>query len=272
LNEREVLQAHWTALNAQIEKLGGINRALFSFLPLEMKLDFKSDPQGVEVVEKIDSKKLLERVAKLLETPTYTQFTGLDEKPASFTKEDKALILQRAKLFFEAFEKEFLKRVCFVLERAPRDLAVKALEELPEDDIVARLEQRIFDVAREVILARNEEKRHKGRVDRATVEVVEFRYDLETRMAAARMLADPAGSYRNWALDPRGELGKVLKEVVDSSLNIHNFKEFKDSMLSRPLRDWYLNQQNVLGLLGGRPMPMMMPMPVAPKPAPAPGQ
>ncbi len=211
-------------------------------------------------------------MAKLLETPTYTQFTGLDDKPASFTKEDKELILQRAKLFFESFEKEFLKRVCAVLEKSPRDLALRALEELPEEDIVARMERRIFDVAREVILARNEEKRHKGRVDRATVEIVEFRYDLETRIAAARMLGDQSGSYRNWALDPRGELGKVLKEVVDSSLNIHNFKEFKDSMLSRPLREWYLSQQNVLGLLGGRPMPMMMPMPVAPKPAPPHGE
>jgi hypothetical protein len=273
LNHQEVLRAHWTALNAQIEKLGGVDRALFAYLPVEIKMELKGDPQGVEAAEKLDSKKMVDRVSKLLETPTYSQFTGLDEKPASFTKEDKELILKRAKPYFEALEVEFLKRVCMVYERSQRDLGVKALEELPEDDIVARLERRILDVAREVIFARNEEKRHKGRVDRATVEVVDFRYDLETRMAAARMLSDPVGSFRNWALDPRGELGKALKEAVDSSLNIHNFKEFRDSMLSRPLRDWYLNQQNVLGLLGGRPsMPMPIPVPSGPKPAPPPGQ
>jgi hypothetical protein len=273
LNQKEVLRAHWAALNSQVEKLGGVDRALFAFLPLEMKLELKAEPQGAEPVEKINAKRLLERLTKLLETPTYTQFTGLDDKPASFTKEDKELILKRAKPYFEEFETEFLKRVCMLFERAPRDLGVKALEELPEDDIVARLERRIVEMAREVIFARNEEKRHKGRVDRATVEVVDFRFDLEMRMAAARMLADQVGSYRNWAVEPRGELGKALKEVVDSSLNIHNFKEFKDAMLSRPLRDWYLNQQNLLGLLGYRPpMPMAIPMPVMPKPALPPGE
>jgi hypothetical protein len=267
LNQKEVLMAHWNALNAQMEKLGGVDRALFAYLPLEMKLELKSEPQGVDLVEKISAKRLLDRLAKLLETPTYTQFTGLDEKPASFTKEDKELILKRAKVYFELFETEFLKRVCLVYERTQRDLGLKALEELPDEDIVARLERRILDLSREVIFARNEEKRHKGRVDRAVVEVVDFRYDMETRSAAARMLSDMVGSYRNWAIDPRGEMGKGLKEVIDGALNIQNFKEFRDSMLSRPLRDWYLSQQNILGLLGGRPV-MQMPAPALSGPKP----
>ena len=32
-----------------------------------------------------------------------------------------------------------------------------------------------------------------------------------------------------------------------------NFKEFKDSMLSRTLREWYLKQQDILQLLPPKP-------------------
>ncbi len=269
LNQREVMAKHWKVLNEQMDKLGGVDRALFSYLPLDLKLELKGDPNGVELVGKIDAKQLLERVSKLLETKEYTDFTGLDEKPASFSKVDKDLILRRAKLYFDEFEKEVLKKMCQKLEKSPRDLGVQALEEVSDDDVVARLERRIVDVAREVIMARNEERRHKGKVDKSLVEVVEFRHDLETRTTAARMLADGAGSFRSWAVESRTDLAKALKDAVDAGLNVQNMREFKESMLSRTLRDWYLNQQSVLGVLGSKGMPMPLPPPpvsTGPKP------
>lgn len=269
LNQREVMTKHWKALNEQMDKLGGVDRALFSYLPLDLKLELKGEPNGVEMVGKIDAKQLVEKVAKLLETKEYSEFTGLDEKPASFSKADKELILGRAKLYFGEFEKEVLKKMCQKLEKSPRDLGVQALEEVSDDDVVARLEKRIVDVAREVIMARNEEHRHKGKVDKSLVEVVEFRYELETRMTAARMLADGAGSFRSWAVEPRTDLARGLKDAVDAGLNVQNMKEFKESMLSRTLRDWYLNQQSVLGVLGSKGMPMMPlspPASMVPKP------
>ena len=268
LNHKEVLKAHWKSLNEQIEKLGGIDRAFFAFLPLELKLELKGESAAANGIEKFDAKKMTERVAKLLETPTYTNFTGLDDKAYSFTKEEKEVILARAKAFFAEVEKELVKRVCQRLEKSPRDLGVLAQEEVAEDDIVAKLERRIVDVSREVVTARNEDLRHKGKVDRALVEVVDFKYDLETRMTAARMLADGNGSFRSWAVEPRNDLAKQLKESVESALNVQNFKEFKEASLSRPLRDWYLNQQSVLGVLTGKMMgftpPPMSPTPVHP--------
>jgi hypothetical protein len=119
-----------------------------------------------------------------------------------------------------------------------------------------------------VVLARNEERRHRGKVDKALVEVVDFRFDLDTRLAAARMLNESVGSFKSWATDPRTEQAKALKESVDAALNVQNFKEFKESLLSRTLRDWYLNQQTVLGALGGRSGPPM----IIPSPAKPPGQ
>jgi len=270
LNQKEVYRAHFKALNEQVEKLGGVDRAVFSYVPVDLKLELKGEPAGVEVAAKIDAKQLSERLEKLLESPEYTQFTGLDERPASFSKEDKDLILRRGKMYFAALEKEVLKLLCHKLEKAPRDIAVQGFEEVAEDDVVARLEKRIIDLAKEIILSRNEEKRHKGKVDKSFVEVADFRYELETRLSAARMLADGAGSFRSWATEPRTELGKQLKDAVDASLNAQNFREFKESQLSRPLRDWYLNQQSVLGALGHKPVNGIPPAPSTKPPAHAP--
>ncbi|HAV64245.1 MAG TPA: hypothetical protein DCY13_17995, partial [Verrucomicrobiales bacterium] len=49
--------------------------------------------------------------------------------------------------------------------------------------------------------------------------------------------------------EAKGSLNKALKDDVEAALNIANFKSFKDSMLSRPLREWYLRQQELLKLL-----------------------
>jgi hypothetical protein len=266
LNQKELLASHFKSLTDQLEKLGGIDRAAFSFLPVDLKLELKGEPSGADAAEKIDAKKLSERLAKLLEKPEYSHFIGLDEKPAQFTKEEKSLILQRGTAYFEEFQKLVLLQVCQKLERAQRDIGVKALEEVSEDDAVARLEKRIIDLSREIVLSRNEERRHRGKVDKAFVEVADFRYDLETRMAAARMLGESSGSFKSWATDARADQAKQLKEAVDAALNVQNFKEFKESLLSRTLRDWYLNQQNVLGVLGGRGGPMPMPTPPTAKP------
>ncbi len=66
------------------------------------------------------------------------------------------------------------------------------------------------------------------------------------------MLNDNIGSFKGWATDAKGDLNKQLKDDVDAALNIQRFKEFQDSILSRPLREWYLNQQAIIALLPPR--------------------
>jgi hypothetical protein len=266
LNRKEIFLAHWRALNQQIDKLGGIDRTFFSYLPIDLKLEQKGEPKEVDAIEKIDAQKLTDRLGALLESADYSTFVGLDDKSYSFTKEEKELIKTQGKKFFLEFEKRMIKGACLTLEKSQRDLGVQTLESVGEDDIVAKLERRIIDLAREVILKRNDDERRSGKVDKAFVEVSEFRYDLETRLAAARILTDTTGSFKGWSVDAKSELHKQLKESIDASLNIQNFKSFQDSQLSRPLRDWYLNQQTVLGLLPQKPN-----QPVSP-PNPGPGR
>lgn len=253
LNQKDRSQAHWKSLNEQIDKLGGVDRTLFAFIPVDLKLEMKDEPKDVAVLEKISASALSDRLAKLLESPAYTNFVGLDEKKYSFTKEEKDLINSRAKKFFEEYEKEVVKQVVQRLENAPRDLDYEANGVLGEDDSVSKLERRISDLARAVILAKDESVHIKGKVDKSLVEVVDFKYDQETRMAAAKALNDKTGSFRGWATDAKGDLNKALKDEVEGALNSANLKEFKDSSLSRSLREWYLKQQDILALLPPKP-------------------
>jgi hypothetical protein len=204
-------------------------------------------------VEKISATNLQARLKKLLESPAYTNFVGLDEKKYVFTTTEKELILKRGEKFFADFETELIKVVCQRLENVSRDLGSIANEGIEDNDITAKLEQRIIDIARVVLTSKDETRRLKGKVDKGLVEVVDFRYEPEIRMAAAKMLNDKTGSYRGWSVDSKGDFNKQLKEDVDGSLNIANFKDFKDTMLSRPLREWYLRQQDILQLLPPKP-------------------
>lgn len=249
LNETERYKAHWSALTNQIEQLGGIDRVAFAWLPVAMKLETKKEPQGVLPAPKIVATNLTARLKKLLESPAYAEFVGLDDQVYSFTDEEKKLILERGTKLFAKLEEAVLDRVLRSYEKATRDLSVKAHEELVEDDVVAAMEKRIIELARYVITAKDEDRRIEGKINKSYVEVVDFKYKLETRLAAARALNDKIGSYSAWAKEAKGAIHKALQDDIDAALNIKNFKSFKDSMLSRPLRNWYLKQQQILKLL-----------------------
>jgi hypothetical protein len=253
LNRSDRMDAHWKSLTNQVEKLGGVDRVLFSFIPADLKLELKDMGSNALVIDRISATNLQTRLNALLNTATYTNFVGLDDKRISFTADEIALIRKRGEVYFQEFEKEVLKMVCQRLENLSRDLAQEAVGSLGESDPVARLEQRILELARLIIVAKDDSKRLKGKIDKSLVEVVDFKYDHEVRMAAAKALNDRVGSFRGWAVDTKSDLNKSLKDEVEGALNIGNFKDFKDSMLSRTLREWYLRQQDLLALLPPKP-------------------
>ena len=199
---------------------------------------------------KFDATKMTEKVAKLLETDAYKSFVGADGETYQFTDDEKKLIKERAKELFDEVEEQLLTRTFGVWGALPRDLGAKVSGRVSDDDIVAKMEKQIMAAAKQVIMARDESPetgtRIRGKVDKSLVEVIDFKYEFATRLAAARALADRAGSYPAWSKEARAAIAKELKTLVDSSLNINNFKEFTDAKLSRPLRDWYLEQQRLL--------------------------
>ncbi len=254
LNQKERYQAHWKYLNTQLTQLGGPDRAVFSFLPVDLKLDLKQEPTNVPVVQRLNTSNLTARLEKLLDSTNYKTFVGLDDKKTNFTKEEHDLIIQRGKIFFEQLEKETVKQVCLRLEDAPRTLGVEANGAVGEDDAVSKLEQRIIELAKIVVTAKKDEtNRISGKLNAGRVEVVEFKYDQETRLAAAKALNEKTGSFKSWAEDAKSDLNGELKKDVEASLQIDHLKDFKVSQLSRPLREWYQQQQDILALLPALP-------------------
>ena len=226
-----------------------MDRAAFSFLPLDLKLELKQEPAGVPVVQRLSATNLTARLEKLLDSANYKSFVGLDEKKYSFTKEERDLIVKRGRTFFDEMEKELIKQVCQRLEDAPRTLGVEATGAVAEDDIVSKLEQHIIEMAKLVITSRNETNLVQGKVDKGFVQVAAFRYDQDTRIAAAKALNEKTGSFKGWADDAKSGLNAELKGDVETALNLEHFKDFKVALLSRPLREWYQQQQDVLALL-----------------------
>jgi hypothetical protein len=266
MNLKERHQAHWKVLNQQIDELGGVDRALFSPLPPEFKLDLKDEPAGINVAQRLNATNLTAKLERLLVSTNYMTFVGLDDKKYSFTPEERALVLQRGKKYFEELEKAYVKQLCSKLEDAPRDLGAEANDTVSENDITAKLEARIIDVAKSVVMTTVETNRIGGKVDKSYVEVPAFKYDQATRVAAAKALNEKTGSYKSWADDAKSDLNAQLKKQVEEALNIAHFKDFQVSLLSRPLREWYQQQQELLALLPPNPP---APGATAPPPLPA---
>jgi hypothetical protein len=261
LNRQERLVAHWKYLNKQIEQLGGVDRALFSDLPGDFKLDLGAEPDGQEMVPRLSVTNLTARLDQLLQSTNYATFVGLDDKKYGFTQAERALILERGRDFFGELEKQFVKQTCHRLADAPRDLGAEAAMDgtVSEDDITAKLEQRIIGIASEVLTAQNETNRIAGKVDKSEVSVPAYLYDQDTRLAAVAMLGEKEGSFSGWADDAKSDLNKQLRKQVEDALNLSHFKDFTVDLLSRPLRDWYQQQQAILAQLPpgpGSPPPL----------------
>ena len=112
------------------------------------------------------------------------------------------------------------------------------------------MEKRIIGFASKIITEKDDKKIVRGKINKTmVVELKDYKYSLATRMEAAKMLTDRIGSYKSWSKQGKSDINKKLKGDVEGMLSIKHFKSFKDSMLSRSLRKWYLDQQDVLKLL-----------------------
>jgi hypothetical protein len=116
-----------------------------------------------------------------------------------------------------------------------------------------------MDIAKYVILTKVETNRISGKVDKSYVSVPQFKYDFETRLAATKMLNEKTGSFKGWADDAKTVIRADLKKQVEDALNIGHFADFKSSLLSRPLLEWYQQQQELLQLMPAPPSPPSAP-------------
>jgi hypothetical protein len=253
LNRKERLQAHWNYLTNQMGQLGGLDRAAFSFMPVDLKLDMKDKPTNAPTVERLNATNLTAKLERLLTNANYSTFVGLDDKKYSFTKEERELITKRGQRCFEELDKEVIHRVCQTLTKGSRNLDIEANGYETDDDALAKLDQRIIDLAKLVITTQEETNKIEGKEDKMIISVPKFKYDEETRLDAAKMLSPAAGSYKTWADEAKSDIHDALKKEVDSALNLDHYNNFKPSVLSKPLQEWYQEQQEILALLPSLP-------------------
>ncbi|MBD5782363.1 zinc-dependent metalloprotease [Pelagicoccus sp. NFK12] len=249
INEEERLDEHWKRLEKSLEALGGVDQVVFAHLPVRIGLKSKDKLERLEKAQKIEASVLKESLEELLDSEAYSTFVGLDGETYTWTDEEKTVIVERSSVLFEKLEEAVLLQTLERFENAPRDLGLAATGNLDDEDSVATLEKRIIALAKYVILKREKKPTIKGKVDKAYVEVPDFEYAYETRMAAAKALNDKTGSFESWSKEAKQSIHAELKNAVEGSLNIGLFKDFDDKILSRSLREWYLQQQGLLKLL-----------------------
>ena len=156
------------------------------------------------------------------------------------------MILERAKAAAKLIEEELVQSFFNAVAQSDRSLGLAATGSVGDEDIISQIEKRIGEMAKLTILAKDDSVRIKGKVGGAIVEVVDYKYSKETRLAASRALSSGAGSFQEWSRELQGELNKALKSEIETALTIPLMKSFETSMLSRSLRQWYLEQQEVL--------------------------
>ena len=253
LNRKERLQAHWNFLTNQLGQLGGVDRAAFAFIPVDLKLELKDKPTNAPVVDRLNTSNLTAKLERLLTNANYSTFVGLDDKKYSFTKEERELIVKQGHKCFEELENEVVHRVCQTLTKSSRNLDVEANGYEGDDDALAKMDQRVIELAKLVITAQDETNRIEGKVDKMNISIPKFKYDQETRLDAAKMLAPNVGSYKTWADEAKSDIHEALKKEVDAALNLEHYNNFKPAVLSRPLQEWYQEQQEILALLPSIP-------------------
>ena len=208
-----------------------------------MGLKLSDELEDVTIAPKIESEKMAQRLEELLDTETYATFVGLDEKTYAWTEEEKSIIVNRGTTLFDQLEEAVIVEILKRFEKSTRDLGLKANGTLSDDDAVAKLERRIIELAKSVLVEKSNNARIRGKVDRVLVEVIDFQYEYDTRLAAAKALNDKMGSFPAWAKEAKEKLHEELKKSVDEALNIGNFKNFEDNMLSRSLRGGILSNR-----------------------------
>ncbi|MDQ8187511.1 zinc-dependent metalloprotease [Pelagicoccus sp. SDUM812002] len=253
INEAERYEAHWKRLESSLDELGGVDQVIFAHLPAKISLKSKDGLERLEKAPKLEATNLIDSLKELLDTDAYSTFVGLDGETYTWTVEEKEIIVERSSALFEKLEEEILLQTLSLFENATRDLGLAATGNLSDEDNIAILEKRIIALAKHIILKRDKDSRIEGKVDKAYVEVPDFEYKYETRMAAAKALNDKTGSFEYWSKEAKQSLHADLKSAVEGSLNIDLFKNFDDKILSRSLREWYLQQQNLLKMLPPAP-------------------
>jgi len=218
-NRDAINKARFLSVKEQVTK-NGVTETLFGLMP-PYRLPELEPAQLV--------KAFMAQLASLIEE-------ARKKHPTLALSKSEWLDAQKIALdFFSVFSKESLALIATTISRMHFD----------DPDFQTAPEEALGAIARELILRSNESGQNKP-----NNELPIFKYDLATREAAALMLNPAIGILPDWSMQNLQTISDELKKIMrlhgapqgDTSINIFS--------LSRPARQWLIEQNKVLTALG----------------------
>lgn len=234
-NAKEVDAATLDWVLAQIDEAGGVGPTFFALM-------------GVPMV----AHNWLGGLDTYLNELSTKGFVGANGEIASFTKEEIETIRERGTAYFAELNQKLLTMSMDAFSGAVLDREIDVDEVLTKDSTTLKIEEGLGKFAVSIITARSEDEiagtitNGPGKTARIIVPLMAYSY--ETRMKAAKLLDQKIGGESlSWSVEARREATNKMKELIATTLG-KTFFEVKPMDLERPLRDWYLEHMEILGV------------------------
>jgi len=212
-NKDAINKARFLSVKNQVMK-HGINETLFALMP-----PYRSQQLEPEQLVKAFSAQLASLVQE-----TQKKHPKFDLSKSEWIEARKIALD-----FFTAFSQESLSVIAQTISRMHLD----------DPDFQIALEEAIGNIARELILSNN----------KSTNKLPIFKYDLATREAAALMLNPALGTLPDWSMQNLQTISDDLKQLMRTHGATSSEKSLNIFSLSRPARQWLLEQNKVLNAL-----------------------
>ncbi|MCB0342692.1 MAG: zinc-dependent metalloprotease [Pseudobdellovibrionaceae bacterium] len=243
LNLDEVNAMRFEQVRKFTNKNGGVEAILFKYLP-------NTSSSDLPIAEGLTA-----ALEDYLSRPGVIQGVGGNGESYTLTESDLALIRDTAEKYFAAIEEGLVKAQLKGLAGAsefvePSSLyAIEShLGNMVEAVLTAGVPTELLsEIASEMKeSSESDEAKKEGEEDKPKKWVPPtFTYDLETRTVAAQLLTSQKGDLVDWSYESRQRIQSLYVKIIEHGVG-ENFKDIKEGELSRPLRQWVMQQKSLL--------------------------
>ncbi|HXW60369.1 MAG TPA: zinc-dependent metalloprotease [Myxococcota bacterium] len=215
-NQEEINQARWASISDQIKK-NGLKPTLFSLIS-----PFR--PQNFEPAA-LTSTTLMHLAALWKEATQKNPQFSLSQKEMD---EARKIAIN----FFTVLNQNTDTLMALLISQSQFDHPTLQLP----------FEEATSQVAKELVLKRDNEGKWK--------EIPHFSYNMPTREAGVQMLSPTVGLLSDWNMDSVAYISNELKRLMQNYVRTSDDGSIDMKLLPRNLRQWLLDQNRLLGLLG----------------------
>jgi hypothetical protein len=246
------IQHKW--ISDQVEKLGGLSRVLFSYLPqAHDEEDLQSG--AVQSIGQVTAARLQAQLAHIVQNG----FVGADGAHHQLTEREAQHIMNAGQRFAASIERMYLPYVLYVLTLIRADLEAQvAGGYVPPEGLTEEIEARVTNLVAKLVLDDDSERVVSGRVVMGegmapNVIAPMRRYPFGLRMLGALTLRSAVGASPDWGLEGRFQIARALKVELEANLG-RPIMKLDPTEISGPLRQWFMQEAAIFNqLLKGGP-------------------